>query len=53
LLAAKGGDRAQLVYEMADLWFHTLVVLAQHDIRPEEIALELSRRAGKRKSEYV
>jgi phosphoribosyl-AMP cyclohydrolase / phosphoribosyl-ATP pyrophosphohydrolase len=53
LLAAKGGDRSQLVYEMADLWFHTLVVLAQHGIRPEEIALELSRRAGKRKPEYA
>jgi phosphoribosyl-ATP pyrophosphohydrolase len=40
------------VYEMADLWFHSLVVLAQHDIRPEEVAQELGSRVGKRKPEY-
>jgi phosphoribosyl-ATP pyrophosphohydrolase len=51
LLAAKGTDRAQLVYEMADLWFHSLVVLAQYEIRPEEIAQELARRVGKRKAD--
>jgi phosphoribosyl-ATP pyrophosphohydrolase/phosphoribosyl-AMP cyclohydrolase len=53
LLAAKSGDRAQLIYEMADLWFHSLVVLAQHDVRPEEVAQELGGRAGKAKSEYA
>ncbi len=53
LLAAKGEDRRQLIYEVADLWFHCLVVLAQHEIRPEEIAHELGRRFGKRKAEYA
>jgi phosphoribosyl-ATP pyrophosphohydrolase len=38
---------------MADLWFHSLVVLAQHEIRLEEIAQELGRRFGKRKGEYA
>jgi len=52
LTASKDGDRGQLVYEMADLWFHTLVLLAEHGIRPEEIAQELGRRFGKRKAEY-
>ncbi|HTX52029.1 MAG TPA: bifunctional phosphoribosyl-AMP cyclohydrolase/phosphoribosyl-ATP diphosphatase HisIE [Candidatus Baltobacteraceae bacterium] len=52
LLAAKNADRRQLVYEMADLWFHSLAVLAQHDIRPEEVAQELGSRVGKRKPEY-
>ena len=52
LTASKDGDRRQLVYEMADLWFHTLVLLAAHDVRPEEIVLELSRRSGKRKADY-
>ena len=52
LLASKGADRAQVVYEMADLWFHSLVLLAQHGIRPEEIAQELGRRSGKKKPEY-
>ena len=53
LTASKDADRRQLVYEMADLWFHTLVLLAEHDIRPEEIAQELARRVGKRKSDYT
>ena len=52
LLASRDADRGQLVYEMADLWFHTLVLLAHHGVRPEEIAGELARRMGKQKSEY-
>jgi phosphoribosyl-ATP pyrophosphohydrolase/phosphoribosyl-AMP cyclohydrolase len=53
LTASKNADRSQLIYEMADLWFHTLVLLAHHDIRPEEIAQELRRRFGKRKGDYT
>jgi len=53
LLAAKSGDRAQVAYEMADLWFHSLVVLAEEGIRPEEIAQELARRFGRQKSDYA
>jgi phosphoribosyl-ATP pyrophosphohydrolase/phosphoribosyl-AMP cyclohydrolase len=53
LLAAKGGNRDQLVYETADLWFHSLVVLAAHGIRPEEITRELGRRIGKQKADYA
>jgi phosphoribosyl-AMP cyclohydrolase / phosphoribosyl-ATP pyrophosphohydrolase len=53
LLATRDNDRGQIIYEMADLWFHTLVLLAQRGIQPAEIAGELARRAGKHKSEYV
>jgi phosphoribosyl-ATP pyrophosphohydrolase/phosphoribosyl-AMP cyclohydrolase len=53
LTASKDGDRKQLIYEMADLWFHTLVLLAEHQVRPEEIAEELGRRFGKRKADYA
>jgi phosphoribosyl-ATP pyrophosphohydrolase/phosphoribosyl-AMP cyclohydrolase len=53
LLASRNADRGQIVYEMADLWFHTLVLLAHHGIGLEEIAGELSRRAGKRKADYA
>ena len=53
LTASKDGNRQQLVYEMADLWFHTLVLLAAHDVRPEEIAQELGRRFKKRKADYA
>jgi phosphoribosyl-ATP pyrophosphohydrolase/phosphoribosyl-AMP cyclohydrolase len=53
LTASKDDDRSKLIYEMADLWFHTLVLLAEHGIRPEDIAQELARRAGKRKADYA
>jgi phosphoribosyl-ATP pyrophosphohydrolase/phosphoribosyl-AMP cyclohydrolase len=53
LLAAKSDDREQLVYEMADLWFHSLVALADREIRPEEVAGELARRFGKQKPAYA
>ena len=46
VIAAKGGDRAQIVYETADLWFHTLVLLAHQDIDHREILDELARRFG-------
>jgi phosphoribosyl-ATP pyrophosphohydrolase/phosphoribosyl-AMP cyclohydrolase len=53
LTASKDDDRTKLIYEMADLWFHTLVLLAEHGIQPEEIAQELARRVGKRKADYA
>jgi phosphoribosyl-ATP pyrophosphohydrolase len=46
VLAAKTGDKEQIVYETADLWFHTLVLLAQQDLRPEQVLDELARRFG-------
>lgn len=49
LLAAKGGDRPGLVWEVADLWFHSLMVLAQSGIALDEIAAELARRRGQRR----
>ncbi|HEU5393220.1 MAG TPA: bifunctional phosphoribosyl-AMP cyclohydrolase/phosphoribosyl-ATP diphosphatase HisIE [Candidatus Methylomirabilis sp.] len=52
LLAAQGGDREAIRYEVADLWFHTLVLLAECDLTLEEVAAELARREGKRKPEY-
>jgi phosphoribosyl-ATP pyrophosphohydrolase len=46
VVAAKGGDRQQLVYELADLWFHTLVLLAQQGLSPDDVLKELDRRFG-------
>lgn len=46
VIAAKGGDKAQLVYEMADLWFHSLVLLAQQGLHPDAVLAELARREG-------
>ena len=46
VIAAKGGDTQQLVYETADLWFHTLVLLAHQGVGPDEVLRELERRFG-------
>lgn len=46
VIAAKGGRRAEVVYETADLWFHTLVMLKHLDIEPQEVLDELARRFG-------
>ena len=46
LLASKNGDASELIYEMADLWFHALVLLGHHTIHPREVLRELQRRFG-------
>jgi phosphoribosyl-ATP pyrophosphohydrolase len=46
VIAAKDGNREQLIYEMADLWFHSLVLLSEQGIAPDEILTELERRFG-------
>ena len=46
ILASKGGDKSQLVYETADLWFHCMVLLAQHGLSAAEVLDELARREG-------
>jgi phosphoribosyl-ATP pyrophosphohydrolase len=46
VIAAKGGDRQQLLHEIADLWFHTLVLLAQRGAKPDDVLAELERRFG-------
>ncbi|MDD5364952.1 MAG: phosphoribosyl-ATP diphosphatase [Gallionellaceae bacterium] len=46
IMAAKDGERDKIVYETADLWFHSMVLLAQQGIRPEEVLDELARREG-------
>ncbi len=46
VMAAKDGDKEKIVYEVADLWFHTLVLLAQQDLHPNAVLAELERRFG-------
>ena len=46
VLAAKSGDRLQLVRETADLWFHSMIVLARHGLGPRDVLAELQRREG-------
>jgi phosphoribosyl-ATP pyrophosphohydrolase len=50
VMAAKdvdhGGDPAKLVYEVADLWFHSMVALAHYGLTPADVVTELARREG-------
>jgi phosphoribosyl-ATP pyrophosphohydrolase len=46
VMAAKDGVAQKIVYETADLWFHCLIMLAQHGLRPSDVLAELERREG-------
>jgi len=46
ILASKEGDKAHIVYETADLWFHSMVLLAQHGLSASDVLGELARREG-------
>jgi phosphoribosyl-ATP pyrophosphohydrolase len=50
VMAAKdadhGGDKAKLVGEVADLWFHSMIALAHYGLAPSDVIAELERRAG-------
>jgi phosphoribosyl-ATP pyrophosphohydrolase len=46
VMAAKDGEADKIVHEVADLWFHTLVLLAHRGLGPEAVLNELDRRFG-------
>jgi phosphoribosyl-ATP pyrophosphohydrolase len=46
VMAAKDGDRARIVGETADLWFHSMVALAAFGLEPADVLAELERREG-------
>jgi phosphoribosyl-ATP pyrophosphohydrolase len=46
VMAVKDGQADRIVAETADLWFHCLVVLTEHGLRPEQVLAELARREG-------
>lgn len=52
IIGAKNGDRDEIVYETADLWFHSLIALSYFGITPEDIYRELGKRFGKPKESY-
>jgi phosphoribosyl-ATP pyrophosphohydrolase len=47
VIAAKGGEAAKIVYETADLWFHSMVLLSHLNIPVSEVLAELERRHGR------
>ena len=46
VMAAKDGDRARIVAEMADLWFHSLIALEHYGLSASDVLAELARREG-------
>jgi phosphoribosyl-ATP pyrophosphohydrolase len=46
LLASKDGDKLHIVREVADLWFHCLIMLSWHGLGPDDVLAELRRREG-------
>lgn len=50
VMAAKdadhGGDRDKIIYEVADLWFHSMIALAHYGLKPSDVIAELERREG-------
>jgi phosphoribosyl-ATP pyrophosphohydrolase len=46
VMAGKDGDKLRIASEVADLWFHCLVLLARHDMGPDDIRREFVRREG-------
>lgn len=53
IIASKNNNNGEVVYEMSDLWYHCLVLLAYHNISPSELLAELgSRRKKENNSKY-
>ena len=50
VMAAKdadhGGDKTKIIYEVADLWFHSMIALAHYGLTPADVVAELERREG-------
>src|SRR5580765_7473838 len=46
VIAGKDGDKMRITAEIADLWFHCLVLLARHGLGPDDVRAELARREG-------
>lgn len=52
IIAAKNRDKKELAYELTDLWFHSLVLLCEAGMSPQDISDEFERRVGKKKEDY-
>lgn len=46
IMACKDADQDKIIYEAADLWFHSLVALTYYGVKPEQVLTELARREG-------
>ena len=46
IIAANSGEKTAIIHETADLWFHTLIMLSQLGLGPDDVLTELERRFG-------
>lgn len=46
VLAAKNGQKTEIIHEIADLWFHTMILLSSRGLGPDDVLKELERRFG-------
>ncbi|HZE92383.1 MAG TPA: phosphoribosyl-ATP diphosphatase [Rhizobacter sp.] len=46
VMAGKDGDKQKIVYEVADLWFHSMIALSAYGLKPADVLQELERREG-------
>ncbi|MDX8382637.1 MAG: phosphoribosyl-ATP diphosphatase [Ghiorsea sp.] len=46
IIAAKNNDKENIIYETADLWFHSMIMLSHHDLSADDVLQELARRFG-------
>lgn len=46
IIAAKDQDKQAIIHEIADLWFHTMILLSSLDLKPDQVFDELERRFG-------
>ncbi len=47
IIASKSGENDSIIHEIADLWFHSLILLSYHNLSPDRVIDELERRFGK------
>lgn len=47
IVAAKNGEQSAIIYETADLWFHSLVMLSHCGLSADDVLTELARRSGR------
>ncbi len=46
IIASKCGENAAIIHEVADLWFHTIILLKYHDLTTKDVLNELEKRLG-------
>jgi phosphoribosyl-ATP pyrophosphohydrolase len=52
IVASKSGDKEQVIHELADLWFHCMVLMPEHGLSHNDIFRELEQRFNKKENHH-